>query len=54
MGSNLFLSIGPEVIRDGHVFFESIREKKSMAVPSPFVMNPKKILFHMKNIKYRH
>ena len=49
MGSNLLI-IELESIRDSHVTHESLREKKSMAFPTPFVKKPrKKLRLHKKN-----
>jgi len=39
------LQVKLEAIRDSHVFFESLREKKSMAVPTPFEIKSKNRLF---------
>ena len=35
LSNPLCLGVELEAIRDSHVFFESLREKKSMAVPTP-------------------
>ena len=49
MGSNLLI-IELESIRDSHVTHESLREKKSMAFPTPFVKKPRKNYAYTKKI----